>query len=65
MISAINAGYRHFDCAWMYGNEKEVGNAIQEKIEDSTVERKDLFVCSKVMCISHDFLSSTPYLDDN
>jgi diketogulonate reductase-like aldo/keto reductase len=45
---AIDAGYRHLDCAFMYGNEYEVGQGIKQKVEEGVVQRKDLFVTSKV-----------------
>lgn len=48
VIDAIDAGYRHLDCALAYQNEHEVGAAIKEKIADGTVSRKDIFVTSKV-----------------
>ncbi|KAI9290960.1 aldehyde reductase-like protein [Neoconidiobolus thromboides FSU 785] len=41
---ALAAGYRHLDCAWIYGNEKEVGDAIKE----SGVPREEIFITSKL-----------------
>lgn len=41
---AIKAGYRHIDTAAAYGNETSVGKGIK----DSGVERKNLFITSKV-----------------
>ncbi|KAG8897907.1 hypothetical protein FRB99_007797 [Tulasnella sp. 403] len=43
------AGYRHVDCAFAYGNEKEVG----EGIRDSGVPRDQIFITSKVWCTWH------------
>ncbi|KAK3819504.1 MAG: NADP-dependent oxidoreductase domain-containing protein [Benniella sp.] len=46
---AIEAGYRHIDAAFIYGNEKEVGQAIAE----SGVPRSELFVTTKLWNNAH------------
>ncbi|XP_006862849.1 PREDICTED: aldo-keto reductase family 1 member C1 homolog [Chrysochloris asiatica] len=45
---AIDAGFRHIDSAYLYENEKEVGQAIRSKIADGTVKREDIFYTSKI-----------------
>ncbi|XP_035658206.1 aldo-keto reductase family 1 member A1-like [Branchiostoma floridae] len=50
--AAIEAGYRHFDCASIYGNESDVGVALKE-ITDSTVKREELFITSKLWNSHH------------
>lgn len=46
--NGIKKGYRLIDCARCYGNEKEIGTALQELFSEGAVERKDLFIMSKV-----------------
>lgn len=55
VIHAIEAGYRHIDCAFVYGNEGEVGTGIKAKIDDCTATRQDLFITSKVWNTFHSY----------
>ncbi|ROQ39560.1 2,5-diketo-D-gluconate reductase A [Frondihabitans sp. PhB188] len=49
-LKALEVGYRHIDTAEMYGNEKEVGEAIAE----SGIDRDEIFVTSKLNNGFHD-----------
>lgn len=53
--AAIAAGYRHFDCAWLYDNEDVIGKALKEAINESngSLKREDLFIVSKVWNTFH------------
>ncbi|MFN8357161.1 MAG: aldo/keto reductase [Spirosomataceae bacterium] len=45
---AIEVGYRHFDCAFLYGNEKEIGDALADAIKAREVKREELWITSKL-----------------
>lgn len=49
VLNALEVGYRHIDTAEMYGNEKQVGEAINE----SEIGRSDIFVTSKLHNAMH------------
>ncbi|WP_044559316.1 aldo/keto reductase [Azospirillum sp. B4] len=51
--AALDAGFRHFDCAERYGNEAAVGDAIREGIEAGTVRREDIFLTTKLWNTNH------------
>lgn len=46
-------GYRHVDCASIYGNEKEVGQSLREIFTSGAVRREDVFITSKLWNNSH------------
>lgn len=45
---AVEIGYRHIDCAWIYGNEAEIGEAFADLFARGVVKREDLWVTSKL-----------------
>src|SRR5579863_10469958 len=50
---AAAVGYRHFDCASVYGNEREIGGAL-EAVRKSGIRREELWITSKVWNDKHD-----------
>ncbi|MGR3808935.1 aldo/keto reductase [Jiulongibacter sp. NS-SX5] len=45
---AIKIGYTHFDCAHVYGNETEIGQAFTDAIQAGEIKREEMFVTSKL-----------------
>lgn len=50
---AIKIGYRHIDCASIYGNEAEIGQAFTDAFKNGDVKREDLWVTSKLWNSAH------------
>jgi len=50
---ALEAGFRHFDCAERYGNEREVGQALQAGLAAGGIAREDIFVTTKLWNSNH------------
>ena len=52
VLGAAEIGYRHFDCASVYGNEREIGVSFQ-KIISSGIKREELWITSKLWNDKH------------
>lgn len=48
MELALKEGYRHIDCAAEYGNEAEIGVALQRCFREGVVKRENVFITSKL-----------------
>lgn len=51
--SALDVGFRHFDCAERYRNEAAVGEALQDVFKMGTARREDVFVTTKIWNTNH------------
>jgi alcohol dehydrogenase (NADP+) len=52
VLEAAQIGYRHFDCAAVYGNEKEIGFSLQKAMKGG-IKREELWVTSKLWNDKH------------
>jgi alcohol dehydrogenase (NADP+) len=50
---ALHGGYRHIDTAAVYGNEKEIGEALAEVFKEGKIFREDVFITSKLWNDAH------------
>ncbi|MGN1078668.1 MAG: aldo/keto reductase [Alphaproteobacteria bacterium] len=62
---AIKAGYQHVDCAAVYGNEETVGQALHDAVAEGDIERKNLFVTSKLWNTAHKPADVRPALEQS
>ena len=46
--TAIQIGYRHLDCAHIYGNEAEIGQVLTRSAEKNGLDRSQLWITSKL-----------------
>ena len=51
--AALETGFRHFDCSERYRNEREVGDAMAEVFRAGKIQRKDVFVTTKLWNNNH------------
>src|SRR6202142_1296240 len=51
--NALEAGFRHVDCAERYRNEREVGEALQAGFAAGGIAREDIFVTTKLWNTNH------------
>lgn len=65
VLEALRIGYRHIDCAWIYGNEAEIGAAFREAFDEGLVTREELFVTSKLWNDAHEPERVHPSLADS
>lgn len=54
VATALKVGYRHIDCAHLYGNEVEVGKALAEAF-DGGLKREDVFLTSKLYFVTNSY----------
>jgi aldehyde reductase len=63
IVEAFDIGYRHFDCARIYGNEAEIGTTLSELFSKGKAKREDLFITSKVWNTYHSYQKAGECID--
>ncbi|MEN8816638.1 MAG: aldo/keto reductase [Nonlabens sp.] len=63
IITALESGYKHIDCASVYGNEKEIGEAFNEVFSKGKIKREDVWITSKLWNNAHLKNDVAPALD--
>src|SRR5215470_14143321 len=53
ITNALKTGFRHFDCAERYRNEREVGEALHAGLAAGGLAREDIFVTTKLWNSNH------------
>ncbi len=61
--TALALGYRHIDCASLYGNQQEIGTAIRRSIAAGVLRRDQLWITSKLWNDCHDPRHVRPALE--
>ncbi len=56
---AILAGYRHIDCASVYGNEANIGHTLNELFRNGIIKREDLWITSKLWNDKHNDVAAS------
>src|SRR5271168_3311689 len=51
--NALRIGFRHFDCAERYRNEREVGESLQAEFTTGAIAREDVFITTKLWNTNH------------
>ncbi len=51
--TALNNGYKHIDCAAVYENEAEIGEAFNDIFKEGKIKREDVWITSKLWNNAH------------
>lgn len=62
VLDALEAGYRHFDTAFNYGNERDIGRVLKDWMDQGRGTREDLFIVSKLPMFGNKPELVEPYL---
>ncbi|KAL5970400.1 Aldo-keto reductase family 1 member A1-B [Taenia solium] len=53
IFTALDAGYRHIDTAFIYSNEAQIGTALKSKMAANGIAREDVFITTKLWGTEH------------